>query len=95
MRAKIKLLAGIGLGFALIGTAPALAQQSRASTTAKATPRGSVTIKRDDYGIPNIYADDTYSLFYGWGYAVAEDRLFQLESTRRSAQGKAAEVFGA
>jgi penicillin amidase len=55
---------------------------------------GSVLIKRDDFGVPNIYADDTRSLFYGWGYAVAEDRLFQIESTRRSALGRAAEVFG-
>ncbi len=36
-----------------------------------------------------------YSLYYGYGYALAEDRLFQLESTRRSSQGRAAEVFGA
>lgn len=72
---------------------PAMAQAGKGSTV-RPTPHGSVTIKRDDYGIPNIYADDTYSLFYGWGYAVAEDRLFQLESTRRSSQGKAAEVFG-
>jgi penicillin amidase len=58
-------------------------------------PHGSVVIKRDNYGVPSIHADDTYSLFYGYGYALAEDRLFQLESTRRSSQGRAAEVFGA
>lgn len=56
---------------------------------------GSVVIKRDNYGVPSIHAEDTYSLFYGYGYALAEDRLFQLESTRRSSQGRAAEVFGA
>jgi penicillin amidase len=70
---------------------------SSASTLAvHAAParHGSVVIKRDDYGIPNIYADDTYSLFYGWGYALAEDRLFQIESVRHSSQGRAAEVFG-
>lgn len=95
MGAKVKLLAGMSLSLALVGAAaPALAQGGKAGVTRQATPHGSVTIKRDDYGVPNIYAEDTYSLFYGWGYAVAEDRLFQLESTRRSAQGKAAEVFG-
>ncbi len=61
---------------------------------AQAQRHGSVVIKRDDYGIPNIYADDTYSLFYGWGYALAEDRLFQMEAVRRASQGKAAEAFG-
>ncbi len=31
----------------------------------------SVTIKRDHYGTPHIYADSTYGLFYGYAYAVA------------------------
>ncbi|MES2290384.1 MAG: penicillin acylase family protein [Pseudomonadota bacterium] len=59
-----------------------------------APAHGKVTIKRDSYGVPSIFADDTYSLFYGYGYALAEDRLFQMESTKRSSQGRAAEVFG-
>src|SRR5262249_5390593 len=58
------------------------------------TRHGAVTIKRDDYGIPNVYADDDYSLFYGYDYALAEDRLFQIESERRTIEGRAAEVFG-
>lgn len=62
--------------------------------SAGAAEHGSVVIKRDEYGIPNIYADDIYSLYYGYGYALAEDRLFQIESERLAAQGRAAEVFG-
>jgi penicillin amidase len=65
-----------------------------AACSASAAQHGSVIIKRDDYGIPNIYADDIYSLYYGYGYALAEDRLFQIESERLAAQGRAAEVFG-
>ena len=38
-----------------------------------------VTILRDQWGIPQVYADDIYGLFAGFGYAVAEDRLFQME----------------
>lgn len=95
VRTKVNRLAGVACSLALVwGATPAMAQSSKAKTVTRATPHGSVIIKRDDYGVPNIYADDTYSLFYGWGYAVAEDRLFQLESTRRSSQGTAAEVFG-
>ena len=30
-----------------------------------------VKIVRDEYGMPHIYADDTYRLFYGYGYVVA------------------------
>jgi penicillin amidase len=50
---------------------------------------------RDNYGVPHIYADDVYGLYYGYGYAVAQDRLFQMEMTRRSTQGTVAEVLGA
>ncbi|WP_116473204.1 penicillin acylase family protein [Zobellella maritima] len=53
-----------------------------------------ITIKRDQHGTPHIYADTTYGLFYGYGYAIAQDRLFQLEMARRSAQGRVAEVLG-
>ena len=30
----------------------------------------------------------------GYGYAIAEDRLFQMEMSRRSTQGTVAEVLG-
>jgi penicillin amidase len=49
---------------------------------------------RDEYGVPHVYADDLGALFFGFGHAVAEDRLFQLEMTRRSAWGTVAEVLG-
>lgn len=54
----------------------------------------SVTIKRDGYGIPHVYAETTYGLFYGYGYALAEDRLFQMEMVKRSVLGTASEVLG-
>ncbi len=38
-----------------------------------------VTIKRDSYGVPHVYADSVYGIFYGYGYAIAQDRLFQIE----------------
>ncbi|HEY0266101.1 MAG TPA: penicillin acylase family protein, partial [Rhizomicrobium sp.] len=80
--------------FASVLVAGVLIFSSAATVGAAPARHGSVVIKRDDYGIPNIYAGDTYSLFYGWGYALAEDRLFQIESVRHSSQGRAAEVFG-
>lgn len=54
-----------------------------------------VSIQRDSYGVPHIYADTPRALFYGYGYAVAEDRLFQMEMARRSVLGTTAEVLGA
>ena len=53
-----------------------------------------VTIKRDTYGTPHVYADTVRGVFHGFGYAVAEDRLYQMEIARRSVLGTAAEVLG-
>jgi penicillin amidase len=54
----------------------------------------SVRIVRDTYGVAHVYADDIYGLYFGYGYAVAQDRLFQMEMTRRSTQGTVAAVLG-
>ena len=53
-----------------------------------------VRILRDEYGVPHIYADSIYGLYYGYGYSIAQDRLFQMDMTRRSTQGLVAEVLG-
>lgn len=55
-------------------------------TTQAESASTAVKIVRDEYGMPHIYADDTYRLFYGYGYVVAQDRLFQMEMARRSTQ---------
>jgi acyl-homoserine lactone acylase PvdQ len=53
-----------------------------------------VTITRDAFGVPNIHAANESGLWFGAGYAVAEDRLFQLELFRRATQGRLAEILG-
>lgn len=53
-----------------------------------------VIIKRDSFGTPHIYAKNDHDLFYGYGYVLAEDRLYQLEMLKRSTQGQVAEVLG-
>lgn len=53
-----------------------------------------VTILRDNFGVPHIFAPSERSLFYANGYAVAEDRLWQLERYRRDATGRMAEIEG-
>ena len=59
-----------------------------------ASAASEVTILRDEWGMPQVYADDVYGLYAGFGYAVAEDRLFQMEMARRSVLGTVAEVLG-
>lgn len=53
-----------------------------------------ITINRDSFGTPHVYAKDSYGLFYGYGYAVATDRLFQMEMSKRTGLGTVAEVLG-
>jgi penicillin amidase len=59
-----------------------------------AVSRG-VRIERNRWGIPSIYAADDEDLFFGFGFAMAQDRLFQLDYLRRRGSGRLAEVLGA
>ena len=49
---------------------------------------------RDAYGVPSIVAGSNASAMEQLGAAVAEDRLWQLEMSRRAARGRLAEVLG-
>ena len=51
-------------------------------------------IYRDGFGTPHVFAATNRALFVAYGWAVAEDRLFQLEMNRRAARGRLAELFG-
>lgn len=53
-----------------------------------------VTIYRDQYGMPHVYAKSNFGVYFGYGYAVATDRLFQMEMLKRTARGRVAEVLG-
>ena len=55
---------------------------------------GGATITRDGYGVPNVRAGNDRDLWVGVGYAMAQDRLVQLELFRRATQGRLAEVLG-
>lgn len=53
-----------------------------------------VTIARDARGVPGIFASTSHDLAFGMGWACAEDRLFQIELTRRTLRGELAATFG-
>ena len=53
-----------------------------------------ITIRRDDRGIPYIEAQNEEDLYFGQGYATAQDRLWQMDLFRRTARGELAEIFG-
>lgn len=53
-----------------------------------------VTIYRDVWGVPHIYADSEAAGAYGLGYAQAEDRLDDIYISLRTGLGLMAEAFG-
>jgi penicillin amidase len=56
--------------------------------------KDTVTIRRDERGIPYIEAKNDADLYFAQGYATAQDRLWQLDIFRRTARGELAEVLG-
>ena len=55
---------------------------------------GKVGVARDEWGVPHILAETDDDLFFGYGYATAQDRLWQLDYYRRKARGRLSEVIG-
>lgn len=53
-----------------------------------------VTIERDEHGIPTIKAASMSDAAYALGVVHAQDRLWQLETHRRIGSGRLAEAFG-
>ncbi|NCN07215.1 penicillin acylase family protein [Candidatus Falkowbacteria bacterium] len=53
-----------------------------------------IQIYRDDYGVPHIESTTDRGLLFGNGYAIAQDRLFQLEKNKRDAKGQISEIYG-
>src|SRR5262245_21278565 len=51
-------------------------------------------IVRDDDGIPHIFASNEHDLIFLQGWAHARDRLFQMDLSRRQADGTLAELLG-
>ncbi|MBR9649832.1 penicillin acylase family protein [Thalassovita aquimarina] len=53
-----------------------------------------VEIVRDHANVPHIFGDSDEDVFFGLGYAHAQDRLWQMVTQRRTVQGRLSEVFG-
>jgi len=53
-----------------------------------------VYIYRDEYGVPRIEADNKEDAFFAVGVVHAQDRLWQMELSRRAGQGRLAEILG-
>jgi penicillin G amidase len=54
-----------------------------------------VRIRRDRWGIPYVEAETDDDAWFGFGFAQAQDRAFQLEAMLRVVRGTLAELVGA
>ncbi|MDA8313498.1 MAG: penicillin acylase family protein [Actinomycetota bacterium] len=96
-------IGGIALAVAMVlAMLPGVALASGAPSTDGLLPGGqtvgsgteSATIYRDAAGIPHVYATTLAGMWFGDGWAQAQDRLFQLELTRAAVLGDLSGLFG-
>ncbi len=58
-------------------------------------PDGSdVQVIRDEYGVPHIWSETEVGIFFGQGFAIAHDRMPQMEISWRAGMGRLSEAFG-
>ncbi len=51
-------------------------------------------IVRDTGNVPHVFGSSDADVYFGLGYAHAQDRLWQMTMLRRTAQGRLSELFG-
>jgi len=56
--------------------------------------QGRVEVRRDARGVPHLGAGSLEDLLFAQGYVTAQDRLWQMDLSRRLAFGELAEIFG-
>jgi penicillin amidase len=74
-----------------------LAKKALAVTSGTISAAGlkeEVRVIRDRWGVPHIFAQNVEDLFFAEGYTHAQDRLWQMEFSRRLSCGSLAEMLG-
>ena len=95
MRRPLIVLVGlVGLAW-LAGVHPGVAQSPHSGAPVDLPGlTAAAQIWRDTSGMAHIRAANEHDLFFLQGYVHAEDRLFQMDVTRREASGRLAELLG-
>ncbi|MFE4796290.1 penicillin acylase family protein [Streptomyces sp. NPDC056708] len=90
----LALVAGIGYGaFWSVSTVRASYPQTTGSIKLDGLD-GNVDVKRDSYGIPQLYADSDADLFRAQGFVQAQDRFWEMDVRRHMTAGRLSEMFG-
>jgi penicillin amidase len=82
------------LSLALLLPAGVLASRAAADPVDLPGMEGPGQVDRDGNGIAHIRAGSRHDLFFLQGWAHAQDRLFQMDTRRRQADGTLAELLG-
>ncbi|MEX2114210.1 MAG: penicillin acylase family protein [Pirellulales bacterium] len=85
------LLIGLLVAAVWSGAGKVRADESSAAAEKMAA---SVTIVRDEWGVPHIEGPTDASVAFGFAYAQAEDYFWQIEDTYAAALGRYAELWG-
>ncbi len=96
-RLKITLIFLLVLGLLLVGFSIYTVRQSFAQesgTIQIPELKTEVTVQRDKWGIPQIYAANSHDLFMAQGYIHAQDRFWQMDFWRHIGSGRLSEMFG-
>ncbi|MEU8860874.1 penicillin acylase family protein [Streptomyces umbrinus] len=90
----LAIIGGIAYGsFWSISTVRASFPQTKGSISLDGLS-GPVNVKRDSYGIPQIYASTDEDLFMAQGYVQAQDRFYEMDVRRHMTAGRLSEMFG-
>lgn len=90
----LALVGGVGFGgYWSVSTVRASFPQTKGSLTLEGLS-GPVDVKRDGYGIPQIYASSDEDLFMAQGYVQAQDRFYEMDVRRHMTSGRLSEMFG-
>ncbi|WP_031082401.1 penicillin acylase family protein [Streptomyces sp. NRRL WC-3549] len=90
----LALVAGVGYGaYWSVATVRASYPQTTGTLELKGLT-GDVDVKRDGYGIPQIYADSDADLFRAQGFVQAQDRFWEMDVRRHMTSGRLSEMFG-
>ncbi|MFE1410665.1 penicillin acylase family protein [Streptomyces sp. NPDC058746] len=90
----LALFAGLGYGayWAVDGVRASFPQTTGSLKVPGLT--GTVDVKRDEHGIPQLYADNDEDLFRAQGFVHAQDRFWEMDVRRHMTSGRLSEMFG-
>jgi penicillin amidase len=90
----LAIIGGVAYGaYWTVSTVRASFPQTKGSLTLDGLS-GPVDVKRDGYGIPQIYASSDEDLFMAQGYVQAQDRFYEMDVRRHMTAGRLSEMFG-